>query len=734
MTAIDQTIRKARLLSGKGERAEAERLYREVLGKFPGNKRVLAELQALGAPEATNPPQPEINAIVALYRQGRLAEALAHAEELLGRYPNGEVLCNIAGALNAGLGRLDRAIACYDRAVALAPDYFEALNNRGNALKDSKRLPEALASYDAALRFNPGYADAHINRGITLALLKRLDDALASYDLAVANNPDRAEAHNNRGNALKDLNRLQEALASYEAAIRLRPNYANAYVNRGNVLKKLRRLEDAVASYDKAIALAPKLVEAFTNRGSVLRDLKRLDEALASQEQALRLKPGHIPALAEALNLRAHMCLWSGNEHGSTLAALAATGEAISPFYLLNADDPQAQLQCAATWSRDRYPSEQPFAFPAPMRQSKIRIGYFSADFHNHATMYLMARLFELHDRERFEIHAFSYGPSAQDAMRQRLVDAVDGFHEVGHLSDQAIAACARDQAIDIAIDLKGHTEDTRMGLFAYRAAPIQLGYLGYPGTTGADFIDIIVADAVTIPETHRNFYSEKVAYLPGCYQVNDDRRAISDTAFRRADLGLPEQGFVFCSFNNNYKISPAEFDIWMRILDRVEGSVLWLLQGNRWAVANLRAEAKARGIDPDRLVFADRMPLADHLARHRCADLFLDSFAINAHTTASDALWAGLPVLTKSGDSFAARVAGSLLHAIDLPELVTDSTEAYERLALDLATNPTQLAAIKQKLAANRLTTPLFDTHGTTRALEELYARLYVARLAEPA
>jgi predicted O-linked N-acetylglucosamine transferase (SPINDLY family) len=342
--------------------------------------------------------------------------------------------------------------------------------------------------------------------------------------------------------------------------------------------------------------------------------------------------------------------------------------------------------------------------------------------------MYLMARLFELHDKSRFEIHAFSYGADVQDEMRRRLVAGVDAFHDIRAIGEEAAAKLARSHAIDIAVDLKGHTRDSRSGIFAYRAAPVQIAHVGYPGTMGVDFIDYIVADRVTIPAECQAFYSEKVAYLPNCYQPNDDRRAISDRVFSRPELGLPETGFVFCCFNNNYKITSAEFDIWMRLLGKIDGSVLWLLQDNDWVVGNFRQEAQARGISPDRLVFAERMPLADHLARHRHADLFLDTFNYNAHTTASDALWTGLPVVTKLGSSFAARVGGSLLNALDMPELVTLTTEAYEQCALDIATDPARLAAVKAKLDRNRLTTPLFDTERYTRDIEALYEQVLAA------
>jgi protein O-GlcNAc transferase len=340
--------------------------------------------------------------------------------------------------------------------------------------------------------------------------------------------------------------------------------------------------------------------------------------------------------------------------------------------------------------------------------------------------MYLMAKVFEAHDPEKFELYAYSFGPDTNDEMRQRLIHAVDVFDDIKEMSDKNIALLARQDKIDIAVDLKGFTKDSRPGIFAYRAAPIQISYLGYPGTMGADFIDYIVADKVVIPPIHQTSYSESIIHLPYSYQVNDNTKMVSDRSITRIEMGLPEQGFVFCCFNNNYKISPAEFDIWMCLLTEVEGSVLWLLKSNHWAKKNLQVEAKKQGVSSERLGFAEKLSQAEHLGRHRLADLFIDTFNYNAHTTTSDALWAGLPVVTKLGQGFAARVAGSLLAAIDMPELITDTEQDYEALILDLATNPERLGAIKLKLAANRLSKPLFNTELFTKHLEDGYQRAY--------
>ena len=390
-------------------------------------------------------------------------------------------------------------------------------------------------------------------------------------------------------------------------------------------------------------------------------------------------------------------------------------------------DAPERHRLRSEVFAKTKY-TQNPLPSPEvpSHKPERIRIGYFSADFHEHATMYLISKVFKVHDRQKFEIYAYSYGPDKSPRVRQNLIKSVDVFDDVREMSDKDIAMIARQDKLDIAVDLKGHTRDQRLGIFAYRPAPIQISYLGYPGTTGANFIDYIVADPIVIPTDQVSAYSEKIIYLPNTYQPNDNTRSISTKMGTRKDMELPEKGFVFCCFNSNYKISSTEFDIWMRLLSKVKGSVLWLLKSNQWAEENLKKEAEKRGVQKDRLVFAERLPIDEHLARHIHADLFIDTFNVNAHTTASDALWAGLPVVTKLGQSFVARVAGSLLNAVGLPELITKNEKDYEELIFELATNPDKLKKIKDKLAANRLTHPLFDTESYTKDLENGYYKAY--------
>jgi predicted O-linked N-acetylglucosamine transferase (SPINDLY family) len=400
----------------------------------------------------------------------------------------------------------------------------------------------------------------------------------------------------------------------------------------------------------------------------------------------------------------------------------------VNPFFLLPlCDSPTLQQRAAVRWVSAQCPSDAAVV-PIATRHhaAPIHIGYFSADYHEHATSYLIAQLLELHDRSRFRVSCISFGPPSEGAMRKRLVAGCDDFIDVRGQSDASIALLARSRGIDIAVDLKGFTQDNRIGIFAHRAAPLQVNFLGYPGTMGAPFIDYIIADPVVIPESLQHLYTEKIIRLPHSYQVNDAARAIAAVSVTRSELNLPHTGFVFCCFNNAYKILPAMFDRWMRILSRVDGSVLWLLGDNPGMIHNLQREAAARGIAPERLIFADRIDVPHHLARHRAADLFIDTLPCNAHTTGSDALWAGVPLLTCAGDSFAARVAASLLRAIGLPELIAETPERYEEMAIHYARHPDLLSDIRRRLNQNRLTEPLFDTPRYCRDLEAALAGIY--------
>ena len=621
------------------------------------------------------------------------------------------------------------AIQSYDKAILLKPDYAEACHNRGSAQNALQQYQAAIESYDKAILLKPDYAEACYNRGNILYVLQQYHAAIESYEKAILLNPRFAAAYYNRGNALHALQQYQAAIESYDKAILLNPRSAEAYSNRGSMLHTMLQHQAAIESYDKAILLKPDHVEAYNNRGNALLALKQFRAALQSFDKAVLIKPDHEYVRGMQMHAKRVLCDWENIETGCRqLEDLIGRGmTAALPFSILAiSNSPALQQQAAQIYVRNNVPERSSAgSIPRRSRRDRIRIGYFSADYYNHATTYLMAELFERHDRSRFEILGFSFGPSRTDQMSQRTSSAMDQFFDLRSLTDREAAELSRKLEVDIAVDLKGFTEDNRAGIFAERAAPIQVSYIGYPGTMSAGYMDYLIADHTLIPEANRRYYSEKIIYLPDSYQVNDSLRAISPKSFARAGEGLPQSAFVFCCFNQTYKISPPVFDSWMRILGRVEGSVLWLLDHNPWAVENLRTEAARRGISPQRLVFAKSLPVDEHLARQSLADLFLDTLPYNAHTTASDALWAGLPVLTRTGETFASRVAASLLRAVGLPELITTTESEYEELAVNLAHDPQRLQALRQRLQQNHLTAPLFDCKTYTRHLESAYSAI---------
>jgi protein O-GlcNAc transferase len=602
----------------------------------------------------------------------------------------------------------------------------------GMALHRQGDLAAAERIYREVLDQQPQHFDSLHMLGVIALQTRRTERGIELIRKAIGLNEKVAAAHNNLGKALLDIGRPGEALASFDQATALDPGFAEAHVNRGNTLVKLRRLEEALVSYQKAVALRPDHAEVYRNCGNVFSKLRRYDEAFAAYDRALALKPNLPGAEGHRLYARMHLCDWSRWEAESAhLIASVRNGHAnTQPFiFLAIPSSSEDQLQCAKLWAASNFPaSEKPVWQGERYDHDRIRVAYLSADFRQHALSFLMAGMFECHDKSRFEVTGISFGVDDHSEMRRRVSASFERFVDASSYSDDQIAGLIKALEIDIVVDLMGFTTDSRTGIFARRPAPIQAHYLGYPGTMGARYIDYIIADRVVIPDNQREFYSEKLILLPDSYLVNDRKRSISDRTFTRTELGLPSTGFVFCCFNNNHKITPDVFDCWMRILGQVEGSVLWLFQDNPKAADNLKKEALARGVNADRLIFASRMPPSDHLARHRAADLFLDTLPYNAHTTAADALWAALPVLTRLGETFVGRVAASLLNAVGLPELIATTLDDYEALAIRLATRPNELAAIRAKLEANRLTTPLFDTQRFTQNIEAAYTAM-VAR-----
>ena len=739
-------FQKALALHQQGQLAQAESLYRAILQHTPRHFDALhllgviacqhqhyeSAVQLIDAALQLDPKSAAAhsNLGIALFELKRPAEALTSYDRALAIQPDYAEALNNRGTALRDLERDAEALASYDNALAVRPDYVEALLNRGRALHHLGRHATALASYDQALALKPEDAETLLVRGNILCELKRPEEALAVYDHVLTLRPDDAEALNNRGEALRHLRRNEEALAFYDRALAIKPDFVQALNNRGIVLFALERHDEALASYDRALALRPDYAEVLNNRGNALSDLGRHEDAAAAFERLLAVRPDYENARGNILRARMQCCDW--RDYDRNIAAMvgdvAAGKRAAYPFIFVSASaSPGNQLICARTYNDYKHPKVELALWNGERyRHDRIRIAYLSADFRGHAVAYLIAELFETHDRARFDTIAISFGRDSADGMRKRLEAAFDRFIDVRGKSDRDVALLLREMEVDIAVDLAGYTKDSRTGILAFRPAPIQVNYLGYPGTMGAAYVDYILADRIVIPEGQRHFYSESVAYLPDTYQPNDSKRRIGAQTPTRHEAGLPEAGFVFCSFNNNFKITPPVFDTWMRLLRQVAGSVLWLLEDNEAATRNLRREAEARGVAPDRLVFAPRRPTEDHLARHRLADLLLDTLPYNAHTTASDALWAGLPVVTCLGSSFAGRVAGSLLNAVGLPELVTATLADYEALALELARDTDKLAAIRAKLARNRSVFPLFDAARFRRHIESAFVTMW--------
>ena len=666
---------------------------------------------------------------VLLQMQGELDQATAAYGEAIALRPTyAEAHFNLGAVLHQK-HELDAAEAAYRRVVLINPGVAVVYNNLGTVLKDRGMLDEALATFDDAINLKADYAEAFYNRATVLQQQTRLEEALAAYGRAIELRNDYADAVNNAGIVLQELGRAGEAVELYRQLLERMPAHADAHNNMGAALLAEGRTDEARAAFEKALAHRPDFPEASYNLGNAWRELGHLTEAIAAYRNALRLRPDYADAFCQLVYHRARACDWGDYAADQErLIDMVRAGVRVPPFYLFSTPASASdQLICAQHWIEPiRPPPENTFQHATSITRDRIRLGYLSGDFHQHATAQLMAELFERHDRDRFEVLAYSYGPDDNSPMRARLIGAFDRFVDLQAVPHREAARRIHADEVDILIDLKGYTHRARPAIPAYRPAPVQVSYLGYPGTMGANFIDYIMVDALVVPSSQQPFFSEKLVHLSGSYQVNDRKREAADTRSSRQDFGLPAEGLVLCSFNNSYKISPVFFDIWMRVLRSVPGSVLWLLEANELVKGNLRSEAEKRGVDTSRLIFAPVVGSAEHLGRHRHADLFLDNLPCNAHTTASDALWAGLPVLTCRGATLAGRVASSLLTAIGMPELITESLEEYEQTALALARDRSRLIALRQTLEKNRDASALFDLPKLTGNIEAAYARMW--------
>ena len=671
---------------------------------------------------------------------------------------------NIRGLIFIELERLNEALESLNKALEINPNYAEAYYNQGNLLCEMKKFNEAISSYNKAIKINPNYSKAYNNLGIAFKKLKKSDSALESFNKAVEINPNFAEAYNNQGNVLCEMKKFNEALSCYNKTIKINPNFAEAYNNRANILNEFKKFNEALEDCNKVIKINPKNAQAYNNRaiiqnkleqhnmaieslnlaiqynpnyaeayynqGNLLCEMKKFNEAISSYNKAIKINP-NLDYLLGRLIFSKH-CISEWKSFAKDLKDISdkilKKYKICTPLQSLRFfDSPELQKITAQTYVKEKYSDKNDLIHITNKKlNKKIRIGYYSADFYNHAMSSLLTNLYELHDKSKFELFAFSFGPERKDEMYYRISAAFDQFIDVKLKSDDEIMKLSRELKIDVAIDLMTFTQYHRFEIFTKRCAPIQINYLGYPGTSGASCFDYIIADKTLIPKKNQKYYSEKIIYLPDTYQVNDSKRKISDKVFTRKELSLPKDSFVFCCFNQSSKINPEIFYIWMNLLKSINNSVLWILPQNEIAVKNLQKEATIRNVNPDRIKFAQDMEMSEHLARHKAADLFIDTFPYNAHTTASDALWAGLPVLTLMGESFASRVAGSLLNAIDLPELITHTKKEYEDKAIELANNKSLLNEIRNKLNKNRLIKPLFNTKLFTKNLEKAYLMIY--------
>ncbi len=698
--SIDKNLRKAKALAKKNAFSEAAEIYTEILKKFPKNQRAKQGLQELrlGISSTGGKKEPPIELeqeVINLFNQGKYQVVIQRVKQLLSSFPKSSSLWSLMGASFIEVRQFNEAIECCKRSLQLNSKNPESFYNIGTASSALGKIDTAISNYNKAISINENYFLAYNSLGIIFK---------------------------NRG-----LN--QEAIKMFEKATTINPLFPDAFNNLGAHFMNIGQYTKAVEMLEKAIAIKNDYTEAYFNLGAVAKLQKKLELSIKNFEAALKIKPDFELARSQKMLQQAHICDWVTLEKDlEFVPKLGVFDQEISALPMMAFEDAPDRHQVRAK----KHALSNFMRTPLPAKpviknnSAKIRVGYFSTDFKTHPVYHQIARVLELHDRDNFEIFGYSLGAKTSDPMTDRAVNSFDSFHQVENMSDKDIALLAREDDLDLAIDLNGYTAGCRPGIFAYRAAPVQINFLGFPGTMGANFIDYIIGDSILMSPNLERFYDEKIIKLPNSYMPNDNTRIVSNKNITRSEMGLPENGFVFCCFNNNYKITPSEFDIWMKVLKKVEGSVLWLRNSNDLSEKNLCNEAERRGVDAARLVFAQKVPMDIHLARQKLADLFLDTFVYNAHSTATEALWLGLPVVTKIGKSFASRVAASLLTSLDMKELITETEEEYESIICDFAENPKRLHAIKEKLEGNRLSGPLFNSELYTKNIEKAYEQVY--------
>ena len=705
---IGYTFKEAFNFYKKREFFECEKICIKILKETPNNFEVI-NLYA-----------------VLLFQKKNYKEAITFFNKAIKINPSRPDLYNNLSIALFQEKKFKEAIISWDNAIKIKPDYAEAFFNKGNVYSIIKDYKNSIKNFEEAIKIKKNYKEAFSNLGNVYVEMKDYERALEKFNLSIQINPINPIEYNNIGNIYFELKNFKKALENFDKALNIDRNFALSYYNKAKIYKEINNNEKAVINYEKAILLNKNFSEAYKNLGNVYLDLKILDKSIYNHQKALKINPNISFLEGTILQSKCGICDWENfSENKNLLEKNIFSGKKSSnPFStLLMYDSPRLHKKSSKIFFESEYNRN---SFKEILKElpsnKKVHIGYYSSDFHNHATMYLMANLFEMHDKSKFQTHAFSFGQDDNSEIRNRVSKTFDKFLDVRLKTDEQIVDMSRELKIDIAVDLKGFTLNNRFGIFVKRCAPIQISYLGYPGTMASDCIDYLVADRTLIPEENKKFYTEKIIYMPNTYQVNDPTLKVSKKKFERKELGLPENGIVFCCFNQNYKILPDMFSIWIEIIKKVENSVLWLMSDNPISETNLKKKFIKNNISENRLIFASRMPHREHLSRLKLADIFLDTFPYNAHTTASDALRVGLPVVTLKGQSFASRVASSLLNSLDLNELITNSDNEYKKLAIKIAENLSLLQEIKKKINSNISNKPLFNAKLFTQHLEKAY------------
>lgn len=718
---IDGEFEKALQYHQSGQLHKAEELYNAIISVNPNHSD---SLHLLG---------------VIAFQTGKNVQAVNLIKKAIKYNPDNPVYYNNLGNVHRDCDNLKEANLSYQKALDIKPDYAEAHYNLGTLFKDQREWDNAMSSYRKALEIDPGLAEVYNNMGNVLKKQRKSIEAISCFQKAVEVRPNFTEAHNNMGNMLREQGKPDEAIACYQKALETKSNLAVVYNNMGNALKDKGMFTEAIDSFHKSQKIKPGLAESYNNLGNVYQEQGETKEAISCFQKALEIKPDSAEAFSGLFHQLQRVCDWQKRED-MTPKLIDFTAKDIEkgiktkepPFaYLAREINLPGNYLVSRSWSH--YISvimstlEIKFSFEGrSTRKSKIVIGYLSNDFQDHPISHLMLSMFGLHNKDEFEIVCYSYGDDDGSYYRERILQDCDKFVDIRNLDHVDSAKRIYEDRVDILVDLKGYTKGGRMEISALRPAPIQIRYLGLAGTTGSRFFDYILTDSIITPKSHAQYYSENFAYLPHCYQINDNTQAISNKDWKKADFGLPEDSFVFCSFNQGYKIGPEMFNTWMNILRQVPEGVLWLQRENEIVEKNLKREAEGRGVKPERLIFTERMPKDQHLGRLKLADMALDTQIVNGAATTSDALWAGVPVITLQGGSFASRMSSSILTALGMSELITQTLEEYESLVVGMACNHDKLKEIRRKISKNRLEGPLFDTPKFVRNLENAYKEMW--------